>query len=126
MILCEKWGDFIAKIYTEYIEAIIRAILYPQYHIGIASKNEEDSKKCFDDIKEIVDNQAIIKEEIKTVDDTVIEFKNGSYIKVLKPKKEEDVVRGKRANISNWLYDFDYCGISDEDFDKVIKPFLNK
>ena len=125
MILCEKWGDFIAKIHTEYIEATIRAILYPQSHIGIAFKNEEDSKKYFNDVKEIVDNQAIVKEEVKTVDDTVIEFKNGSYIKVLKPKKE-DIVRGKRADMSHWLYNFEYCGISDEDFEEVIKPFLNK
>ena len=115
---------FIAKIYTKCIEAIIRAILYPQSYIGIAYKDEKDSEKDFNEIKAIIDNHAIIKEEIKTVDDTVIRFKNGSHIEVLKPKKEEDVVRGKRADMAHWLYNFEYCGISDEDFEEVIKPFL--
>lgn len=47
-------------------------------------------------------------------------------MKVLKPNKNEDTARGKKANTSHWLYDFEYCGISDEDFEEVIKPFLNK
>lgn len=38
-------------------------------------------------------------------------------LKVLKPNKNEDTVRGKKANISHWLYDFEYCGISDKDFE---------
>ena len=113
-------------IYIKSIEAIIRVVLYPQSYIGIACKHEEDSKKYFEGIKEIIDNQAIVKEEVKTVNDAVIEFKNGSYIRVLKPKKDEDTVRGKKVNMSHWLYDSEYCGISDEDFEKVIKPFLKK
>ena len=111
-------------IHLKTLEAVLKAMLYPQSYIGIAYKDEKDSEKDFNEIKAIIDNHAIIKEEIKTIDDTVIRFKNGSYIEVLKPKKEEDIIRGKRTNISHWLYDFEYCGISDEDFDKVIKPFL--
>ena len=111
-------------IHLKTLEAVLKAILYQQSHIGIVYKYETDSEKDFNEIKAIIDNQAIVKEEVKTVDDTVIQFKNGSYIKVLKPKKEEDIIRGKRADMSRWLYDFEYSGISNEDFENVIKPFL--
>lgn len=55
-----------------------------------------------------------------------IELENGSSIKVLSPGKEESVVRGKRANINPWLYNFESHGISDEELDEILEPFMSK
>ena len=67
----------------------------------------------------------IISDKVKS--DTTIEFKNGSFIKVLKPGK--DCARGNRSKIIYPLYNGD--GTVDYHFDKemideVLAPFCNK
>ncbi len=68
---------------------------------------------------------AIISDKVKN--DVTIEFKNGSYIKVLTPKK--GCVRGKRSKIIYPLYNGD--GTADYHFDKeeldeVLAPFCKE
>ncbi len=72
------------------------------------------------------DTKAIIISD-KVKNDTTIEFKNGSYIKVLMPK--EECARGKRSKIIYPLYNDD--GTVDYHFDKemldeVLTPFCKE
>ena len=72
------------------------------------------------------DTKAVIISD-KVKNDTTIEFKNGSYIKVLAPKGE--CVRGNRSKIIYPLCNGD--GTVDYHFDKemldeVLTPFCNK
>ena len=53
-----------------------------------------------------------------------IELENGSTIETL--NSEDKPIRGKRANINPWRYDFERPGISDEELDEVLEPFLAK
>lgn len=53
-----------------------------------------------------------------------IELENGSTIETL--DSEDKPIRGKQANISPCLYDFESPGISDEELDEVLEPFLVK
>lgn len=76
-----------------------------------------------DEIKRIINKYEIVKREISEVGKTVINFKNGSHIDILKPTKNDPVIRGKRADISHWMYDYEAFGISNEDFEKVVEPF---
>jgi hypothetical protein len=110
-------------MYIKGIEAVFRAILYPESCIGIAFSCEEYSKEYFDEIKRIINKYEIVKREISEVGKTVINFKNGSHIDILKPTKNDPVIRGKRADISHWMYDYEAFGISNEDFEKVVEPF---
>lgn len=50
----------------------------------------------------------------------VIKFKNGSSVS----NNPKDVIRGKRADNSHWMYDCEACGISKEDFEEAVKPFV--
>nr|WP_155857710.1 hypothetical protein [Clostridium sp. 12(A)] len=53
-----------------------------------------------------------------------IELENGSPIETL--NSEDKPIRGKRAKISPWLYDFESHGISDEKLDEVLESFMVK
>ena len=72
------------------------------------------------------DTKAIIISD-KVKNDTTIEFKNGSYIKVLTPK--EGCVRGNRSKIIYPLCNgdgtVDYY-FDQEMLDEVLAPFCNK
>lgn len=50
------------------------------------------------------------------------ELENGNTIETLESKDEP--IRGKRANINPWIYDFESPEISDEELDEVLKPFM--
>ena len=77
-------------------------------------------------MENIIANQSMLQNEILEIHNPIIKFKNGSSIEVLSPRKEESVVRGRRANINPWLYDFESPGISDEKLDKILDPFMVK
>lgn len=51
-----------------------------------------------------------------------IELENRSTIETL--ESEDKPIRGKRANINPWCYDFERPGISDEKLDEVLEPFM--
>lgn len=121
----QKTGGVIIKLRKE-IECFIRAILYPESKILFANKNEDEAKTCFIDIKNIINNQPMLQNEISEIHDTIIKFKNGSSIEILSPSKEKSVVRGKRANINPWLYDFESHGISNKELDEILDPFMVK
>lgn len=108
------------------IECFIRAILYPRSKILFASKNEDESETSFSEMENIIESQPILQNEISGIHNPIIKFKNGSSIEVLNPNKEESIVRGKRAKIKPWTYDFESPGISDEKLDEVLEPFMVK
>ena len=108
------------------IECFIRAILYPDSKILLASKNRNEFETCFSDMENIIENQTVLQNEILEIHNPIIKFKNGSSIEVLSPRKEESTIRGKRANINPWLYNFESPGISDEELDDVLEPFMVK
>lgn len=116
-------GGVIIKLRKE-LECFIRAILYPESKILFASNNGDETKNVLCDMKNIVDKQPLLQNEISEIHNPIIKFKNGSSIEVLSKKKEESIIRGKRANINPWLYDFESPGISNEELDEVLKPFM--
>lgn len=67
----------------------------------------------------------IVSDKLKN--DTTIEFKNGSYIKVLTPK--QGYARGNRSKIIYPLYNgdgtVDYC-FDKEILDEVLAPFCKE
>jgi hypothetical protein len=71
-----------------------------------------------------VEQYDILIPEIEDGYDNEIRFKNGSFIKVIKP--EEQSSRGKRASFDNWMFDFEGCMLSKEQIDEVLKPFCKE
>lgn len=53
-----------------------------------------------------------------------IELENGSTIETL--ESEYTPIRGRRANINPWSYNFESPGISDEELNEVLEPFMAK
>lgn len=107
------------------IECILRAILYPESNIVLVCKNNGEAQKCIKDFIEIIDKYKIIQPEISENSSDYISFKNGSCIKVIKKKEQDNnqPVRSKRFdrfidNIQDYIID-------KEEFESAIKPFLN-
>ena len=71
-----------------------------------------------------VEQYDILKPEIEDGQDNEIKFKNGSYIKVIKP--EEQSSKGKRASFDHWMFDFEGCMLSKEQIDKVLNQFRKR
>lgn len=109
------------------IEAMLRAILYPKSHICIVYPNDHEAKKCFGDCKRVIKNNInTLKTEINRIDSPVIHFKNGSSIEIISPKKREDNIRGKRAEMKHWMFDYEAFSINEEELDKILQPYLNQ
>ena len=79
------------KIYPDIISALGRAILFPDTQIVIALENWEQT---MDIIKGIINQSDILKEEVETIQDDYILFKNGSAVKVAKT----EATRGNMTN----------------------------
>jgi hypothetical protein len=73
-----------------------------------------------------VEQYDILIPEIEDGYDNEIRFKNGSYIKVIKPEEKSETVRGKRASFGHWMFDFEGCMLSKEQIDEVLKPFCKE
>ena len=82
------------KEYTDIISALGRAILFPATQIVIAV---EDLEQTIDIIKGVINQSDILKEEIETMQDDYILFKNGSAVKVART----EAIRG---NMINYCY----------------------
>ena len=82
------------KYNADIISALGRAILFPDTQIVIALENWEQT---MDVIKGVINQSDILKEEIKTMQDDYILFKNGSAVKVAKT----ETIRG---NMTNYCY----------------------
>lgn len=106
------------------VECIIRAILYPKSQICLVC-DKNDIEKCSDDFRLLSDQHKIIQKEIKTMENAEIIFKNGSSIKIITPNKPEENIRGKRAKIYPYSFDWEYAAIDKEVFEEVCKPYLN-
>jgi hypothetical protein len=106
------------------IECILRAILYSKSQICLVC-DENDMEKYFDDFRTLNDQHKILQDEIKTMENAEIVFKNGSSIKIITPSKPEETVRGNRAKIHPWSWEWEHPVIDDELFEEVLKPFMN-
>lgn len=108
------------------IECVLRAILYPESNVILVCKNDGEAQKCINDFRELIDKYKIVQHEINEENNSdCILFKNGSYIKVIDKKKQDNSqpVRGKRFNrFMDNIQDFI---IDEEAFESAIKPFLN-
>ena len=82
------------KIYPDIISALGRAILFPATQIVIAV---EDLEQTIDIIKGVINQSDILKEEVETIQDNYILFKNGSTVKVAKTETT-------RGNMTNYCY----------------------
>ena len=82
------------KEYTDIISALGRAILFPATQIVIAV---EDLEQTIDIIKGVINQSDILKEEIETIQDDYILFKNGSAVKVVRTETT-------RGNMTNYCY----------------------
>ena len=101
---------------------VTNAIMKNENKIVVVSPDEKHKDDVYKNTKKMLSYDPAV---VSSYDDSncVIEFKNGSVITCLTPKPEEDIIRGKRADISNWLYDFET--IPQDIIDEAIKPFEN-
>ena len=99
---------------------VCNAILKNENKIVVVSPDKEHKDNVYNKTRKILSYDPAV---VSSYDDSncVIEFKNGSSITCLTPKPKEDVIRGKRADISNWLYDFEI--VPQDIIDEAIKPF---
>jgi len=74
--------------FSQFLYLYSKCILEPKSHILIVSNKKTTGKRLIDFINRVSDKG---KDEISTIksdkDETVIKFKNQSYIKVIKPKE---------------------------------------
>ena len=82
------------KIYPDIISALGRAILFSDTQIAIALEGWEQT---MDIIKGVINQSDNLKEEIETMQDDYILFKNGSTVKVAKTETT-------RGNMTNYCY----------------------
>lgn len=101
----------------------IRCILYPGTKICIASKTISQSVNVIEKIQiELVPLSPLLKNEIRVISTSqgksVVEWKNGSYIKVV---TSSDTARGNRANI---LLVDEFRMVDKDVIETVLKKFL--
>ena len=107
---------------------IARAILYPKSQIITVSPDEESAKKTYDTTVKLLTYDPCVNSLYNNRNNLIINFKNGSTIECISPKPdkpESENIRGKRANIKPWMYDWEYM-ISDDVIDKVLEPYIKK
>lgn len=80
------------KYYFTYLYAVCRALMQKNSRIFFVTKDKEDVRPT-------------------------VYFKNGSYIKTIKPSNPENVYRGKRAGVIDW---YDCNTPSKEEIDEVL------
>lgn len=92
--------------FIKFLYLCSKCILEPKSHILIVSNKEETGEKPIDFINRISDKG---KNEISTIksdkDETIIKFKNHSYIKVIKPQ-ERFVEKNKFITDDIWEKNF--------------------
>lgn len=115
----------LGKSYLIAVYCCVRAILYPNSKIIIASATKGQSRllisqKIDKELKAKYPNLAREIEDIKTsANESVVIFKNGSTIEAV---ASNDNSRGYRGNI---LIIDEYRMVSPDVLNKVLKPFLN-
>lgn len=112
------------KSYIIAIYCIIRAILYPNTNIVIASGTKGQSKLIITEkIFSLKNNSKNIEREIKEfktgTNDCYVSFKNGSKITAV---TSGDSARGFRANV---LVVDEFRLIPKKNIDEILRPFLN-
>ena len=104
---------------------IARAILCPKSQIITVSPDEKTAKKTYDTTIKLLTYDPCVDSLYDKKDNLIISFKNGSTIECISPKPESDVIRGQRANIKHWMYDWEYS-IPDDVIEEVLKPYIKK
>lgn len=100
--------------------------MYHDSKITFSCPSREKADICFSRITSVINqNSNILNPEIEEKSNAEIKFKNGSVIEIIAPKKREEVIRGKRASIDHWWFDWEGSGIDNETLDKVLKPFVS-
>ena len=99
---------------------VTNAIMKNENKMVVVSPDEKHKNDVYKTAVKILSYDPAV---VSSYDDSncIIEFKNGSVITCLTPNPQEEVIRGKHADISNWLYDF---GTVPQDIiEEAIKPF---
>lgn len=104
---------------------IARAIIYPESQIITVSPDEESAKKTYDTTVKLLTYDPYMNSSYDDKYNLIIKFKNGSTIECISPKPESENIRGKRANIKPFMYEWEYM-ISDDVIDEVLKPYIKK
>ncbi|MEH7210065.1 terminase large subunit [Priestia megaterium] len=112
------------KSYIIAVYCVIRAILYPNSNIVIASGTKGQSKLIITEkIFSLKNNSKNVEREIKefrtSANECYVVFWNGSKIQA---STSNDNARGLRANI---LIVDEFRLVSKETLDKILRPFLN-
>lgn len=111
------------KSYLLAIFCCVRCILYPGTRVCIAAGTRGQSTNVIEKIKlELIPNSVLLDNEIKTIlisnTNAIVEFENGSSIKVV---TAGDSARSNRANI---LLVDEFRMVAKDTIDTVLKKFL--
>ena len=98
---------------------IANSILKSKNKTVIVSPNESQKQHTYNKALKYLTYDPAVK--IQTDDkNCMIYFKNGSSIECITPKSESEIIRGKRADISHWHYDYEI----PDNIDEILEPFI--
>lgn len=120
----KKFEKRFTKFSEQYklISLIQRAILQDNSILGILDANNKITSQDFIRLIELNNIEEVMDYK---VDSNKIIFHNGSVIEILKPNKNNETIRGKRAKIEHWAYDYEAM-CDKEILDEVLNKFQNK
>ncbi len=104
------------------VSLISRAILQDRSVCGIYDANNKTTTQDLVKLMELNNVEEVMSYD---VEDNKITFQNGSVIEILKTKENTENIRGKRANIEHWIYDYD-CMCDKKTLDEVLDSFVKK
>lgn len=118
-------GRGCGKTFMGAIFLILKALLFPRSKIGIISSSYRQANFVFDAIDEIywqcpLLQDACIKPSARGNNQTILKFKNGSFIEAL-PIGDGKKIRGRRYNI---VFLDEYAQIPENIIKLVIRPML--
>lgn len=107
------------------IMAIATSILKSENKTLIVSPNEDSNKDAYDTTLKYLSYDPSVKSSFDTYGNK-IEFTNGSSIEFVVPSKPSETIRGKRADISHWYFDYEEFAIPRCIVDEVLEAFVLK
>ena len=100
--------------------SIVESILKPKNETLIVSPDENKKKESYDKVLKYLSYDSMVQTQNDN-DSCIVYFENGSTIQCVtpQPKFESDCIRGQRAKINHWYFDYEI----PEDIDEILKPF---
>jgi uncharacterized protein YukJ len=99
--------------------SVVNSILKPKNKSLFVSSDENKKQNIYHEVLKYLTYDPVIKTQTDDKNCT-IHFDNGSVIECVTPKPESETIRGKRADISHWCYDYEI----PDNIDEILEPFI--